>query len=354
MTTGVTGWGILSAAGVGPQVFADALHGRRGTRHPIDTMYDEVLPEAQAHVVTDFDIKSHLGRKGTTFYDRGTGLALVATAQALEDSGLRVDDKNRRRVGVVFGTTAGSLSSTMTFSKDTLIQARPYLVNPALFPNTVMNTAAGQAAIRFQLKGVNTTLAGGPVAFLNVLRYAQNTLDRLRADALLVGAVEEFTPHSAWAGRHIGITPGEAAGVFVLERADEARRTGRQVHTELSPVVCRFSPGGPTVDAVLACADAALDQAATTWDALSHSLISGTDGPMAAHIRAAMALRAPRARQLDLEVTFGDCRAAAGVVQLAASLVVGAAAALMVGWSEDGALAAAVVRGCADVRGHRG
>src|SRR5207248_2320963 len=83
--------------------------------------------------------------------------SLGAGERELEDGGLEVDDRGRGRVGVVLGTTVGSLRSMSDYTRETLIEERPYLVSPALFPNTVMNCAAGQSAIRHGLAGINAT-----------------------------------------------------------------------------------------------------------------------------------------------------------------------------------------------------
>src|SRR6185369_14219525 len=140
-------------------------------------------------------VRDLLGRKGTSSFDRRSALAVVACGQAIEASDIRVDDTNRRRIGIVLGTSLGSLKSMNDYTQETLRYDRPYLVEPLLFPNTVMNCAAGQAAIRYGLKGINATVAGCELAFLHALRYSRNAFRCEYADALLIGAVEEFTPH---------------------------------------------------------------------------------------------------------------------------------------------------------------
>ncbi len=60
-----------------------------------------------------------------------------------------------------------------------------------------MNCAAGQSRIKFGLQGPNVTVAGGPMAMLNVLRYTRNLINWVYAEALLAGAVEEFSPQES-------------------------------------------------------------------------------------------------------------------------------------------------------------
>src|SRR5699024_7600310 len=74
--------------------------------------------------------------------------------------------------GLVLGTHTGSAQSIMDFTRESLVSAKPFYVDPSLFPNTVMNCAAGQSAIWHQLKGPNTTIAGGRGTGLLALQYA--------------------------------------------------------------------------------------------------------------------------------------------------------------------------------------
>jgi 3-oxoacyl-[acyl-carrier-protein] synthase II len=310
---GITGWSALSGAGTDG-----------------DGLYEPPLPRPAGYAITGFDIRRQLGRKGTGFFDRATGLGVVACGQAIEDSGIGLEATPRDRVGVVLGTTAGSLMSTMDFSAETLTQDRPYLVNPGLFPNTVMNCVAGQVAIWFGLKGVNATLAGGPLALLNVLRYAARMLALGYADVLLAGVVEEFTPHAAWAANLTGRPPaGEGAAVFVVERADAARDAGRGVHAELLAVTTGFGldPAG-CIGAVIARA----------------GLDPGEAGPLGL---------AAEGRRRRLAGQVGDCRAAFAGLELAGLLAGhrddhGAAEAtwLLTARTPDGACGAAALRGC--------
>ncbi|GAB3935154.1 hypothetical protein GCM10027614_09420 [Micromonospora vulcania] len=256
MTGLVTGWSVLSAAGdTGAELLA-AVRAGAVVRTDVRDRFDEPLPAAEAPAIADFDVRRLLGRKGTSFLDRATALAMVACGRALADGELTPDDDNRHRVGVVLGTTTGSLKSTMDFSRETLVQDKPYLVNPVLFPNTVMNCASGQAAIRYGLRGVNATVAGGPLAFLYALRYALNAIRRGYADALLVGGVEEYTPNTAWAAELAGTGPaGEAAAVYLLRRPTPGDAVAPRA--EVLAVATGFAPDG-TADGLDGCVRRAL------------------------------------------------------------------------------------------------
>jgi 3-oxoacyl-[acyl-carrier-protein] synthase II len=370
----VTGWEVLCPAGIGPRALGAALAGEAAAQtagpRRADRLYAEPMPpERAAHALVDFEVRDHLERKGTAFLDRCTALALVACGRALADSGLTVDDGNRQRVGVVLGTTAGSFKSMSDYTRETLIEDRPYLVNPALFPNTVMNCAAGQTAIRFGLRGPNTTIAGGQLALLSVLRYAARALGGAgAADALLAGVVEELTPHTAWATHRTAATPGspgagEGAAVFVVERVAEARRAGRSVDAELLAVTTGFRPGGGSGDgsgggageALAACVRRALAAASIAPGEIS-AVVTGEPADAAEdRVESAAvtaALGGAPAETIRVKRWLGEGQAASAGLGLAALLAFhrddpgrDGRLSLITARTPEGALGAAVVRG---------
>jgi 3-oxoacyl-[acyl-carrier-protein] synthase II len=325
----VTGVGVLCSAGIGPGAVAAALRGQGPPTagNALNDLYGEPLPRARGHALVDFDAAAHLGRKGTSGLDRSSSLAVVACGMALSDSKLEIDDRERGRIGVALGTTAGSLRSMSDYTRETLVEQRPYLVNPLLFPTTVMNCPAGQAAIRYGLQGVNTTIAGGHLAFAHVLRHAGRVLGDSHARALLAGAVEEFTPHRAWAAE-LGQAPvpaGECAAVFVLERADAAAASTRRVRAEIRSACVGFAPpdARPNSNAVEQCAQRALAHADLAPEAVRLVTIDGApNGAPADAERAAVkaVLAAGDADVVAVRPLFGDCEAASGALQLAVVL----------------------------------
>lgn len=363
----ISGAGVVSAAGIGVTPMTRALAAGRPVLNDVTGLGPRPLPYAAAPAFAAFDVRALLGRKGTSFLDRATGLALVACGAAIEDSGVAAAACSRERIGVALGTTVGSLRSSSEYSEETLTAERPYLVNPVLFPNTVMNCAAGQAAIWYGLKGVNSTVAGGRLGFLAALRYAVNVLRRGYADAMLTGAVEEFTPHSAWAHRVLGGPglPGEAAAVFVLERDGGDRDPARRPLAELAAVACGYHPGGGPgglAGRLAACIADVLDRAGLRAGQLGWLALSEGGGPDDGPIAAAATARAREAgpaEQIRVREVLGDCGAAAGAVQFAALLARrgeqadSGGAGLIAGWTPEGAFGAAVVTGQADAGSDR-
>ncbi|MFD6953459.1 hypothetical protein A6A08_18970 [Nocardiopsis sp. TSRI0078] len=216
--------GVVSTAGIGLAPLAGLLvDGASAHTEPeTDDLGD--YPPVPVRPVGGFRLADHIGRKGTRHLDRLTGFGLVACGlalQAAEAAGAPQAAKDR--TGIVIGTSTGSVQSLSELARDTLLQERPYLINPSRFPNTVMNSCAGRIAIRHGFRGMNATLAAGRLSSLTAFRHARIALSQGRADRLLVGGVEELTAPTAWAwyrsgGLAEGTPVGEGGAVFDLGR----------------------------------------------------------------------------------------------------------------------------------------
>ncbi|PYQ24167.1 MAG: hypothetical protein DMF81_06330 [Acidobacteria bacterium] len=336
----VTGCGVVSPIGIGREEFARAfLEGKAGLR-PVAGDYSPPLPCARAGQVVDFDATRWLGKKGTRFLDRSTTLAVTAAGLALKDGGLAVEEANSPRVGVVLGTAMGSLKSISDFGRETLLYERPFLVNPMLFPNTVLNSAAGQVAIWLKLRGVNTTVSNGQLSGLTAVSYAGRAIALEYADAILAGGVEELSAQLVWGAHHAGnreflesareedVYPGEGASILLLEELQAARDRARPVIAELlgceSGFYGRTRGGGVTAQAQGLAAW--LNRLMRARDVAPEEVgaLSASCGPEAADSVESLAMDIVfgdrRPARLDVKSLIGECYSAAGAFQCTALL----------------------------------
>ncbi|MEE1756663.1 beta-ketoacyl synthase N-terminal-like domain-containing protein [Streptomyces sp. SP18CS02] len=366
----VTAHGVVSPAGTGLDALAEALRGTReacsdAAQLPLGPAEADGLPDA-VRVVPDFRIADHVGRKGTRHLDRTTALGLAAAAVLRSSAGASPDDPGWAATGVVLGSTSGSVRSSSEFARDTHVEDRPYLVNAAAFPNTVMNSVTGQVAIWHGLRGINATLSGGTTATLAAFRYARNALTQGHADRLLVGGVEELCPQTAWGWAATGAlapgTPvGEGAALFAVEDAEAAREAGTTVLAEVLACETAFVPEGvrPGLTGALAdCIDRALRRSGV--DASEVALVApGADGLIALEGAEQRALRRVlgdrEVEEVRVKDVVGEAYSADGALQVAAVLAHwqgtpadGGRIALVTGLGHDGNVACLVLRDGAD------
>ena len=259
----ITGIGVVSSIGIGKEAFWDSLFAGKSGIKPV-TLFDTSKTRSKlAGEISDFDPVSILGPKGLRNLDRTTLLALSAAKLCLTDAKVQVTRENTDQIGVILGCTMGSIKSISDFDKEAISEG-PYYVNPALFPNTVMNSPASQISIKFGLRALNTTISTGFTASLDSMIYAISCLRLGRAKMILAGGVEElceptflgFYKMGALAGtredkleicapfdkKRNGLVLGEGASILLLETMESAIERGAVIYAELKGVGSAFDP----------------------------------------------------------------------------------------------------------------
>jgi len=259
----LTGLGILTAIGKGRREYWEALkEGRSGARST--TLFDaSCYLVNQVCEVSDFDATVYMGKKGLRTLDRATKLLVSSAFLAVEDSQLKITEENTDDAGVSVGTTFGSLKSISDFDRVT-IQEGPRYTNPALFPNTVINSPASQVSIWHKIKGFNTTISTGFTSSIDAMSYAADFIIIDRAHVILTGSVEEMCEqtfcgfHSLkylsgskegesyvncpFDKRRNGITFGEGACLIVMEGLEHAQKRGAKILAEVLGFGYYFDP----------------------------------------------------------------------------------------------------------------
>lgn len=239
----MTGAGVVSCIGAGTEEFEKALYEGRSGIGP-RTLFADTVPPGTAGEVRNFTPQQWLGNKGLRVLDRSARLLCVTAAMALRESGLVQSGgaEGDPGMGLVCGTTFGSVHSITSFDWSGLCDG-PNLVNPMEFPNTVINSPAGQAGIKHKLRGVNSTISAGLVSGLYAIHYAAEFLRFGRATALLAGGVEELAEESYLSFQKAGWTSvagelrpfapdrdgtvvGEGSALWMLETEEHARLRG--------------------------------------------------------------------------------------------------------------------------------
>ncbi|GLV72964.1 beta-ketoacyl synthase N-terminal-like domain-containing protein [Streptomyces hygroscopicus] len=370
----ITAWSAVSPFGIGRAAFTEGIRERRPAAAPLEEERWQAAGD-RACLVPDFDLRTVLGKKGVRSMDRVTGLAVTTVARLLDDAPRNRWVATGEDAALVLGTTTGSVQSQMDFTRDSLTGEKPYLVDPARFPNAVMNCAAGQSAIWHQLKGPNTTIAGGHAAGLYALNYARRLLTFGRARTVLCGAVEEFSHARSWLESHAhqpdtegpAQLPGEGCGLLLVEQRGPDARDGadapdspdardgaeQPVLAEILAVEMGIALDGGVRPALAACLRRALDRAQVRPEEIWAVSTSEAPGPSGEQERAAVAEAAGGADPVHLTqaALIGDTGAAAAAFQIAGVLVhaettpgaVGRVA-LVTSVDRDGAVGCALLR----------
>jgi 3-oxoacyl-[acyl-carrier-protein] synthase II len=183
------------------------------------TLFDasELLTRFAAEV-KDFNPISELGAKLSRRIDRFTQFALVATRQAFEHAKLAINETNRDRIGAIIGSGIGGIGTVFEEMRKYL-ERGPRWVNPFTVPMMLPDTAAGQVAITFGIRGPNMAVVTACASSTNAIGEAAELIRRGDADVMVAGGAEA------------GIVPLAMAGFSVMDaiskRNDDPQRASR-------------------------------------------------------------------------------------------------------------------------------
>jgi 3-oxoacyl-[acyl-carrier-protein] synthase II len=257
----VTGLGVVSSIGVGIDAFwKSALAGRSGISAipPFEGLPLEAYRSQVAGQVLDFDPGRLPEGVHPERLDRYAQLALLATSEALEDAGLRMERENPYRVGVIIGAgMGGMLIGEEEFAK-VYKHLRPGRVHPNFIPMITLNSASGIIAITFGAKGVNQTISTACSSSAHAIGQALSCIRAGQADVMIAGGADAsltpltfagfcslralstaFNHDPARASRPFdrardGFVMGEGAGTLILESLRHARRRKARIYAEVA------------------------------------------------------------------------------------------------------------------------
>lgn len=258
----VTGIGAVSPVGNDAQtMWKNMLDGVCGIEE-ITAFDTSDLKVHIAGTVKGFEPEKYFEKREAKKLDIYCQYALAAAQQAVDDSGIlgKIDEN---RFGVYIGAGIGGLN---TFVNNTLglYHGGPRKVSPFFIPMMIGNIATGNAAIRFNAKGVTLSVMSACATGTNSIGEAFHAIKDGYADAIIAGGAEAVVapltiagfqnmkalstnPDPKKASRPFdkdrdGFVMGEGAGILILEEYEHAKARGAKIYAE-------FAGYGNTCDA---------------------------------------------------------------------------------------------------------
>ena len=302
----ITGMGTVNPIGNSVEESWQAAKAGKCGIGPI-TRYDTSNQRVKlAGEVKDLDIGALLGKRDAKKMDRFTQLALVASDQAMADSGLDTEKENLERCGVLFSSGIGGFE-TVGEAYERGLERGFDSVSPFMIPMIISNMAAGHMAIRYGFKGmcscVVTACAGGSNAVGDAFRHIRDGY----GEVMLCGGTEAAITPLAMGGftamkaltesqdisrasipfdaERSGFVMGEGAGALVLEEYEHAKARGAKIYAEVigygancdAHHITAPAPGGA---GGAACMTQALADAGITPEQVDYINAHGTSTPM--------------------------------------------------------------------------
>ena len=249
----VTGLGAITPIGnTVPEFWENLVNGVSGAG-PI-THFDASLFKTQfACEVKNFDANQYIDRKEARKMDLYTQYAIGVAKQAVEDSGLDVENEDLNKIGVIFGAGIGGIR---TFEEEAgnyaLHKENGPKFNPFFIPKMISDIAAGQISILYGFHGPNYATCSACATSTNAIADAFNLIRLGKANAIISGGSEAAiaacgvggfnamhalstrndSPETAsrpFSASRDGFIMGEGGGCLVLEELEHAKARGAKI-----------------------------------------------------------------------------------------------------------------------------
>ncbi|MCF7793163.1 MAG: beta-ketoacyl-ACP synthase II [Candidatus Cloacimonetes bacterium] len=252
----ITGLGTLNAVGNSvDETWQSLLAGKSG----IDTIKSfELTNDFASHIageVKDLNYEDYFDRKRRKKLDPYSQFALIASHEAMKDSGLDAADFNHDKAGVLIASGIGGM---LTFEQEAskLVLKGPRRISPFFIPKMISNIASAEVAIEFNLRGINYNITSACASANHAIGTAFRTIQYGDADIILTGGAEASVTPLAVAGfcsmkalstrndepqkacrpfdrDRDGFIMAEGSGVLVMEELEHALSRGAQIYAEV-------------------------------------------------------------------------------------------------------------------------
>jgi 3-oxoacyl-[acyl-carrier-protein] synthase II len=303
--------------------------------------------------IKGFDPTEFMDRKEARKLDRFAQIALVASDQAVLDAGITKENVDHDRVGVIFASGIGGLTTFTEEVTNFVNGDGTPRFNPFFIPKMILDIAAGQISMKHGFRGPNYAVVSACASSTNAIISAMDNLKLGKADIIITGGAEAvigiagmggFNAMKAMSERNDdpktasrpydkdrdGFVMGEASGVLVLEELEHAIRRGAKIY-------CEVVGGGATADAYHLTAphpeglgaknvmNAALRDAGMQANEIDYINTHGTSTPLGdiAEAKAITDVFGEHAYHLNISATksmTGHCLGAAGVIEAIACI----------------------------------
>jgi len=279
--TAVTGLGVVAPGGSTRDAFWERItSGRTATRKI--TFFDPEGFRSQIAAECDFDpLKAGLTEHDTRRMDRYIQFAAASAIEAIEDSGIQLDELDadrsqsgvqdqavdRGRMAVTLGSAVGGTMALEDGYVAVSNRGQEWLVDPEYAPPFLYNaivpsSLASEVALKFGANGPAVVISTGCTSGIDAIGYGHQLIQDGEADVVISGAAESgispismacFDPIKATSRRNDdaehasrpfdrdrdGFVMGEGGAVLILEEMESAKARGAHIYCEVAGFASR-------------------------------------------------------------------------------------------------------------------
>ncbi|SHI65176.1 3-oxoacyl-[acyl-carrier-protein] synthase II [Tangfeifania diversioriginum] len=261
----ITGMGALTPIGNNVNDFWESLKNGVSGAAPITKFNPEKFKTKFACELKNFDPLNYIPKAEARKYDLFTQYALIAVEEAIKNSNTNLENLNKNRIGVIWGSGNGGIG---TFEQQITEFAQgdgTPRFNPFFIPKMIVDIASGVISIKYGLRGVNFTTVSACATSNTAIIDVFNYIKWGKADMIITGgseapitegsiggfnasrALSTYNENPKIASRPFdinrdGFVMGEGAGAIILESYEHAVKRN-------APIIAEIVGGGMAADA---------------------------------------------------------------------------------------------------------
>jgi len=256
-TVVVTGLGIVSPIANDLELFWDGIKNGRSGIDQVKSMDDiDQYPVTIGGEIKDLDIEKYIDKKDARKMDPFTVWGMIASVMAVEDSGLKPEELDLERVGVIASSGIGGMQFMTTQCKRA-VEGGPRRISPQLIPQMITNILSGYVSIKYGFQGPNFCVTSACASGTHSIGEAARIIQYGDADVMVAGGAEAsiamlgvggFAALRATSRRNDdpqgasrpfdkerdGFVMSEGAGMLILEEKEHAIARGAKIYCELA------------------------------------------------------------------------------------------------------------------------
>ncbi|MCI0666579.1 MAG: beta-ketoacyl-ACP synthase II [Methylococcaceae bacterium] len=252
----VTGLGAVTPVGLNVRdTWRNILAGKSGIG-PLTGFDTSGFSTRFGGEIKNLDISQYINPKDSKRMDGFIHYGMAAGIQAIQDSGIEIDDRNADRIGVAIGAGIGGITGIESGHND-FIKGGARKISPFFVPGNIINMISGNLSIQFGLKGPNFAIVTACTTGTHNIGDAARIIEYGDADVMVAGGAEMAAtsvtavggfasaralsrrnddPEGAsrpWDAERDGFVLSDGAGVLVLEELEHAKKRGANIYGEL-------------------------------------------------------------------------------------------------------------------------
>lgn len=350
----VTGLGALTPIGNNVQDYWNALSNGVSGAAPITQFDTSKFKTKFACEVKNFNVENFLDRKEARKMDRFTHFAMVSCEEAIKDSGLDLDKINKSRVGVIWGSGIGGLTSFFAESVEYARGDGTPRFSPFFITKMIADIASGLISIKYGFGGPNYTTVSACASSNNAMIDAFTYIKLGKSDIIVTGGSEACVNEPAMGGfsnmkalsernddpqtasrpfdkDRDGFVLGEGSGAIILEEYEHAKARGATIYCEIagcgmSADAYHMTAPHPEGLGVINVLNWALEDAEMQANEIDYINVHGTSTPLGdvAELKAIRSVFGEHAYNLNISSTksmTGHLLGGAGAVEAIATIL---------------------------------